>query len=163
MSQTHDGRPFQQRLQRLDALLQAAERLADPAARAQTQELVQAVLDIHAEGLRRILDLLAGAGAGGRIGRRGLCSGRRGGRAAHAPWASPAGPGDARAASTRPGPPLPPFARRQRRIAWRDRRGDRPVAAGGKLPRLPVVGRDDETDHRGGYLRQGPRRGRGGS
>ena len=59
------------------------------------------------------------------------------------------------------GAALPPLARRQRRAARRPRRG-RAAAAGGELPRLPVVGRDDEADDRGGDPRQGPRRGRRG-
>ena len=65
MSGRLEGKAFQAQLQRLEALLQAAQRFADPTARAQTQELMQAVLDLHAEGLRRILNYLEAAGAAG--------------------------------------------------------------------------------------------------
>src|SRR5205085_6265147 len=48
------------------ALLREAERLADPAARARLQEVVQAVLDLHGAGLERLLGHLAEAGEAGR-------------------------------------------------------------------------------------------------
>ncbi len=64
MAETLDMRDFQTRLQRLDVLLQEAERTADPAARARMREIVQAVLDLHGTGLQRILSHL-GAKADG--------------------------------------------------------------------------------------------------
>ncbi len=60
-----DGAEFQARLQRLDALLQDVERLADPAARAQVGEVVQALLDLHHAGLESILERLEAAGQPG--------------------------------------------------------------------------------------------------
>jgi Fe-S cluster biogenesis protein NfuA len=65
MTDALDARQFQARLQRLDALLQEVERSADPAARSQAREIVQAVLDLHGAGLGRVLDHLAAAGASG--------------------------------------------------------------------------------------------------
>jgi Fe-S cluster biogenesis protein NfuA len=65
MTTTLDARDFQARLERLDALLQQVERSADPAGRARTQELVQAVLALHGSGLQRLLERLAEAGEAG--------------------------------------------------------------------------------------------------
>jgi Fe-S cluster biogenesis protein NfuA len=65
MTDTFDGRAFQARLQRLDALLQGVERLHDPTARAQTHEIVQTLLELHGVGLQRILGHMADAGEGG--------------------------------------------------------------------------------------------------
>jgi len=45
---------MQQEVQRIEALLDDLERLGDPAARATATELVQALLDMYGEGLRRI-------------------------------------------------------------------------------------------------------------
>jgi Fe-S cluster biogenesis protein NfuA len=53
---------FQGRLQRLDALLQEAEHVADPAARERFREIVQAILDLHGAGLERLLEHVAEAG-----------------------------------------------------------------------------------------------------
>jgi Fe-S cluster biogenesis protein NfuA len=47
---------MQQEVQRIEALLDDVERLGDPAARATATELVQALLDMYGEGLRRIAD-----------------------------------------------------------------------------------------------------------
>ncbi len=66
MADTLDGRGFEERLQRLESLLQAVQSLTDPQALGQTQELVQAVLDLHAEGLKRMLDHLAARGETGK-------------------------------------------------------------------------------------------------
>lgn len=65
MTDRLDGAEFQARLQRLDALLQDVERLADPAARAQVGEVVQALLDLHHAGLESILERLEAAGEPG--------------------------------------------------------------------------------------------------
>lgn len=64
-----DAREFQGRLQRLDALLQGVERLADPEARAHLVETVRAILDLHEAGLARILDHLDAAGEPGSAAR----------------------------------------------------------------------------------------------
>jgi Fe-S cluster biogenesis protein NfuA len=63
---THTPDPdFTSKLQRLEALVQQAERLPDPAARSQARELVQALLDLHGVGLARLLEHVAAAGAAG--------------------------------------------------------------------------------------------------
>ena len=65
MTETPDAREFQARLQRLDALLQGVERLADPTVRARTHEIVQAILELHGVGLERVLSHVAEAGEAG--------------------------------------------------------------------------------------------------
>ena len=60
-----EAREFQDRLQRLDALLRGVDRLADAEARAHVRETVQAVLDLHGVGLERILARLDEAGEAG--------------------------------------------------------------------------------------------------
>jgi Fe-S cluster biogenesis protein NfuA len=60
-----DGREFQARLERLDALLREAESLADPAARSRLQEVVRAVLDLHGAALARLLEHVSAAGDAG--------------------------------------------------------------------------------------------------
>jgi Fe-S cluster biogenesis protein NfuA len=65
MTDPLDDREFQASLGRLDALLQGAERLADPSARAKVREIAQAILDLHGVGLGRILDVLGEAGPAG--------------------------------------------------------------------------------------------------
>jgi Fe-S cluster biogenesis protein NfuA len=63
---TLDAREFQSRLERLDALLREAERSPDLGARGRTQELLRAVLDVHAAGLQRLLEHVTAAGDAGR-------------------------------------------------------------------------------------------------
>ncbi|APW62958.1 NifU family protein [Paludisphaera borealis] len=65
MTDRLDGPEFQSRLQRLDALLQDVERLADPAARSQVGEVVRALLELHCAGLESILEHLEAAGEPG--------------------------------------------------------------------------------------------------
>lgn len=65
MTDRLDGAEFQARLQRLDALLQDVERLADPAAKAQVGEVVQALLELHRAGLETILARLEAGGEPG--------------------------------------------------------------------------------------------------
>jgi Fe-S cluster biogenesis protein NfuA len=60
------AKDFQARMQRLETLIHEVERFTDPAARAHTRELVQAILDIHATGLAKVLDRLSDAGDTGR-------------------------------------------------------------------------------------------------
>jgi Fe-S cluster biogenesis protein NfuA len=66
MATTLPTTDFPARLRRLDSLIQQVEGFADPAARAQTRELVQAILDLHAAGLERLCDHLGAAGDPGR-------------------------------------------------------------------------------------------------
>lgn len=65
MAEASGGRGFRAKLQRLDTLLHEVERCADPAARSQTREIVQAVLDLHGDGLEHIVALLKDAGEAG--------------------------------------------------------------------------------------------------
>jgi Fe-S cluster biogenesis protein NfuA len=58
---------FDAKLRRLEGLVQQAERLPDPATRAHVRDIVQAVLDLHATGLERLLDHVAGAGEAGDV------------------------------------------------------------------------------------------------
>lgn len=58
----------QQRIARIEELVQKIESTADPALRAATRELVQSVMDLHGAGIERILEILSKAGdAGARI------------------------------------------------------------------------------------------------
>lgn len=48
---------FTEQLGRIEALVAAAETLGDPAAQANTRELLQAVLELHRQGISRLLEL----------------------------------------------------------------------------------------------------------
>ncbi len=65
MTETLNVNEFQGRLQQLEALLRDAERSADPAARTRLQQIVQAILDLHAVGLERLLEHIAAVGPAG--------------------------------------------------------------------------------------------------
>jgi len=65
MTNTLDAKDFQSRLQHLDTLLREAEQTADPAARAQLQQIVQAILDLHGSGLQRMLEHVEDVKEGG--------------------------------------------------------------------------------------------------
>jgi Fe-S cluster biogenesis protein NfuA len=65
MAEAREAGDFQSRLQELDKLLQDAERVGDPAARARTRDIVRALLDLHAAGLERLLAHLRAAGSAG--------------------------------------------------------------------------------------------------
>jgi Fe-S cluster biogenesis protein NfuA len=66
MTTTLDAREFHTGLQRLERLLQEAERFSDPAVQSHLRATVRAVLDLHGAGLERILGHLAEAGEAGR-------------------------------------------------------------------------------------------------
>jgi Fe-S cluster biogenesis protein NfuA len=66
MMTTLDAKEFQAELQRLDRLVQAAERFTDPAVQAHTREIVSALLSLHGAGLARLLAHLEEAGSAGR-------------------------------------------------------------------------------------------------
>jgi Fe-S cluster biogenesis protein NfuA len=55
---TSDDRELQQRFQRIESLLRDVEKKADPAVLAGVQDIVQTLLEFHAAGLQRLLDLL---------------------------------------------------------------------------------------------------------
>ena len=56
---------LQQQLERLESLIQELERGPESPLRARTREIVHAVLELHASGLARMMELLAGTGAAG--------------------------------------------------------------------------------------------------
>jgi Fe-S cluster biogenesis protein NfuA len=55
---------FDQRVQQIEGLVAQIESSPDPKAQAAAREMVRVLLDLHAAGLARILDLLAQAGDG---------------------------------------------------------------------------------------------------
>ncbi len=55
---------FQQRVDRIGDLVEQLERAADPAVRAASRELVAAVMELHAVGLERVLEIVSRSGAG---------------------------------------------------------------------------------------------------
>jgi Fe-S cluster biogenesis protein NfuA len=57
---------FRNRIRRVDDMLAGLDGLLEPAARGRIQELVGFLLDIHGEGLRRILERLSSEGPPGR-------------------------------------------------------------------------------------------------
>jgi len=56
---------FQQRMQRVELLLQQVEGFADPVARETTREVVQMLMDLHGAGLAALLELVGQAGEPG--------------------------------------------------------------------------------------------------
>ena len=74
-----DGRGLREDMQRIGALVQEIESIADPAARAATMDLVQSLMDLHGAVLEKMLDIVAEAGDAGmniidRLGRDSLVS-----------------------------------------------------------------------------------------
>jgi hypothetical protein len=65
MAEGPDDRAVRRRMQRIESLIQEIERYPDPAARARTKEIVHAVLDLHGDGMGRILEYLANSGEAG--------------------------------------------------------------------------------------------------
>ena len=63
---TVDQQEFQQRMQRVEALVQEIEGLADPAAQAAAQHLVQALLDLHGAAFGKLIELLSENDGNGR-------------------------------------------------------------------------------------------------
>ena len=57
---------FQSRVRRLEEMLAGVDRFTDPAARACTRQIVQAILELHGTGLNRMLEHLDAAGETGR-------------------------------------------------------------------------------------------------
>jgi Fe-S cluster biogenesis protein NfuA len=63
-----DEKDFQQRVQKIGALVHDLETIADPASRAAAKELVQLLMELHGTGLERILEIVFQSGdAGARI------------------------------------------------------------------------------------------------
>jgi Fe-S cluster biogenesis protein NfuA len=61
MAASMDDQSFQQRMERLEVLLQEVEQFADPQARTRTRDIVQAILDLHSAALDRMLQRVADA------------------------------------------------------------------------------------------------------
>ena len=55
----------QEGIDKIEELVRQAESLSDPKARQLTIDLLQAVLDFHAAGLERVMEIAAGAGSAG--------------------------------------------------------------------------------------------------
>ncbi len=60
-----DEKDFQQRVQRIGALVQEIESIADPALRASTTQLVQLIMEFHGTALDRALEIVVYTGAPG--------------------------------------------------------------------------------------------------
>jgi len=58
---------FQERIGRIEGLIQEIGGVADPALRANAQELVQALLDLQGAGLERMLEVIYQTGAAGEV------------------------------------------------------------------------------------------------
>ncbi len=63
----HQGNGFEQRMERLDALIHEIEAFTDPAAREIAEEVVQALLELHGSGIERMLEMVAAAGDAGQL------------------------------------------------------------------------------------------------
>ena len=57
-----EERQFRQRMERIETLIQELEQLPDSRARAHTQEVIQAILELHGTALERMLEQIAEAG-----------------------------------------------------------------------------------------------------
>jgi Fe-S cluster biogenesis protein NfuA len=62
---TRDLEDVQRRLQKVESLVAAVQRSADPSVRAAAQELVESILDMHGAGIERMLAAIAAAGEPG--------------------------------------------------------------------------------------------------
>jgi len=56
---------FQDRVARVEGLVQKLESSADPATRSTARELIQCLMELHGTGLERILEMVAGRGEAG--------------------------------------------------------------------------------------------------
>ena len=59
------SREFQNRIARIEELIHAIDAMPDEAARSQTRELTQALLDLHGHGLNRALEIVFDSSADG--------------------------------------------------------------------------------------------------
>ncbi|HYL99300.1 MAG TPA: NifU family protein, partial [Blastocatellia bacterium] len=62
MQDTHE---FQERIGRVDGLIQQLQSAADPALRAAARELVQSMVDLQGAGMERILEIVSQSGEAG--------------------------------------------------------------------------------------------------
>jgi hypothetical protein len=58
-----DARTIEAQQRRIEELIAALETLDDPNAREPAKELLQVVLDLHTNGLSRLMEIVAGSGA----------------------------------------------------------------------------------------------------
>lgn len=65
MAATHRRTELEQRIERIEELIQGLETGSDPALRTAAQELVQVVMDLHGSGMERMVDLVRRNGAAG--------------------------------------------------------------------------------------------------
>lgn len=65
MVSPNEENEFRSRIQRIETLIQEIDRFTDPAAREQSRQIVQSLLDLHGTGLGRMLEHIAGAGESG--------------------------------------------------------------------------------------------------
>lgn len=61
----YDDKAFQERLQRVEALINQIQTTANPVVQAKAEELIQTLLELHGVGLERMLDLIWESGANG--------------------------------------------------------------------------------------------------
>ncbi len=54
-----NDKEFEQKVRRISGLVHELESISDPAARASARELMQLLLDLHAQGIDRMLDIVA--------------------------------------------------------------------------------------------------------
>lgn len=57
-----DDKQVQHRIQRIGGLVHEIEEFADPASRAKAKELMQSVMDLHGNGLERVMEIIFQAG-----------------------------------------------------------------------------------------------------
>jgi Fe-S cluster biogenesis protein NfuA len=67
MASMQNGAGFEQRIERIDALVAQFEASADPVVRDGARELVRAIMDMHGAGLEQLLTILADAAGGQRL------------------------------------------------------------------------------------------------
>jgi hypothetical protein len=60
-----DDKAFRERVQRISALVNEIDEIADPAVRATTKELVQSLMDLHGAALERAMEIVSEAGEPG--------------------------------------------------------------------------------------------------
>ena len=60
-----EEKEFQQRIQKIEALVRKIETVADPEARASALELFQSIMDLHGAGLERMMEIVFEAGEPG--------------------------------------------------------------------------------------------------
>jgi Fe-S cluster biogenesis protein NfuA len=61
----HQGNGFEQRMERLEALIHEIEGFTDPAAREIAEEVIQALLELHSSGIEKMLETVIAAGEAG--------------------------------------------------------------------------------------------------